>query len=112
MSRNTNLAKGKHKQLRHAMRLKAQVRKQRLIMVALAFACAIALVAYFLALFAGAFQESPFSSAVVLVVAIIVGTFSVKATRARCLYEDYLREHGLSKEDVKAQERFEKRKGA
>ncbi len=102
--------KGKRKQLRHAMRLKAQVKKQRLVMAALAVVCAIALVVYFRALFSGLFEESPFSSAIVLVIAIIVGTFSVKATRARRLYEDYLREKGLTNEDVKAQERYEREK--
>ncbi len=111
MSREIQSMKGKRKQLHHAMRLKAQVRKQRLIMVALAVVCAIAIAIYFYALLSGAFKESPFSSAVVLVVAIVVGTFSVKATRARRLYEDYLRDKGLTKDDVKAQERYEREKG-
>lgn len=111
MSQEIQPTKGKRKQLHHAMRLKAQVRKQRLIMVALGIVCAIAIAIYFHALLSGAFSESPFSSAVVLVVAIVVGTFSVKATRARRLYEDYLRDKGLTKEDVKAQERYEQKRG-
>ena len=111
MSQEIQPTKGKRKQLHHAMRLKAQVRKQRLIMVTLGIVCAIAIAIYFHALLSGAFSESPFSSAVVLVVAIVVGTFSVKATRARRLYEDYLRDKGLTKEDVKAQERYEQKRG-
>lgn len=111
MSQEIQPMKGKRKQLRHAMHLKAQVRKQRLVMAALAVVCAVALAVYFHALLSGLFEESPFSSAIVLVIAIIVGTFSVKATRARRLYEDYLRDKGLTKEDVKAQERYEREKG-
>ena len=111
MSREIQSTKGKRKQLHHAMRLKAQVRKQRLVMVALGVVCAIAIAIYFYALLSGVFQESPFSSALVLVVAVVVGTFSVKATRARRLYEDYLRDKGLTKEDVKAQERYERERG-
>ena len=101
----TKTSKKERKALRQALKFKAEVKKSRRIMVLLGFLCAIALVIYFMALMRGVFQDSPFSSAVILVIAIIVGTFSIKATKARRRYEDYLVERNITKEDVKEYER-------
>ncbi len=101
-------SKKERKALRQALKFKEEVRKSRRIMVLLGILCAIALVIYIIALMRGTFKDSPFSSAIILVIAIVVGTFSIKATKARRRYEDYLMERNLTKADVKEYERTQR----
>ena len=93
-------SKRKRKLLRRAVELKKEVIKRRVIMVVLGIACAVAIIAYFIALFAGLIANNPFEQVICIVVAIIVGLFSVKATQSNRRYEDFLREYGLTKSEV------------
>ena len=93
-------SKRKRKLLRRAVELKKEVIKRRVIMVVLGIACAVAIIAYFIALFAGLIANNPFEQVICIVVAIIVGLFSVKATQSNRRYEDFLREYDLTKSEV------------
>ena len=90
------------KALRYAAKLKRDVTKQRTIMAMLGIACAIGIVAYFASLFAGLIDSSPLEQVICIVIAIFVGLFSVKATQSNRRYESYLRESGLTTEEVKS----------
>lgn len=96
------VSKRKRKLLRQAAELKRDVTKRRMIMALLAVVCAGGIVVYFSAVFSGLLSTNPFEQAICLVVAIVVGLFSVKATQSNRRYEDYLREFGLTKDEVKA----------
>ena len=60
------------------------------------------IVAYFASLFAGLIDSSPLEQVICIVIAIFVGLFSVKATQSNRRYESYLRESGLTNEEVKS----------
>ena len=94
--------KKQRKALRYAAKLKKDVTKQRTIMAILGIACAIGIVAYFASLFAGLIDSSPLEQVICIVIAIFVGLFSVKATQSNRRYESYLRECGLTNEEVKS----------
>ena len=90
------------KALRRAVELRRDVTKQRTIMAILGIVCAIAVVTYFSALFAGLIANNPFEQVICIIVAIFVGLISVKATQSNRRYENYLHECGLTKEEVKS----------
>ena len=94
--------KKQRKALRYAAKLKKDVTKQRTIMAILGIACAVGIIVYFASLFAGLIDSSPLEQVVCIVIAIFVGLFSVKATQSNRRYESYLRECGLTNEEVKS----------
>ena len=92
----------KPKKQRKALRYAAKLKKDVTIMAILGIACAVGIIVYFASLFAGLIDSSPLEQVICIVIAIFVGLFSVKATQSNRRYESYLRECGLTNEEVKS----------
>ena len=95
-------SKRKRKLLRRAAELKREVTKHRMVMALLAVVCAGGVIVYFTALFKGLISNNPFEQVICIVIAIFVGLLSVKATQSNRRFEAYLRETGLTKDEVRA----------
>lgn len=94
-------SKHKRKLLRQAAELKKEASKSYRIMGVLAVICLIAIVVYFVLLFKGVIASNPLEQVICIIIAIGIGTLSVRATRNSRRYEDYLREVNLTKAEVK-----------
>lgn len=94
-------SKHKRKLLRRAVELKKESTKSYRIMGVLAVLCLIAIVIYFVLIFKGVIANNPAEQVICIIVAIGIGTLSVRATRNSRRYEDYLREFNLTKAEVK-----------
>ena len=97
----------KRRLARQAIKLRQTAQRDLTIMIALACVCFGAIAAYTFALKAGIIEDEPLAQGIVLVVAIVIGVFSLRHSKNRRKFLDFLDECGLTKEDVREQMRLD-----
>lgn len=99
--------KKKRKAAKSAIALRTEARKAR-NRFSLATAIAIAaILIYFTTTQMGLIEDNPFASPLVIVAAIIIGMLSIKSSRAKSRYHQYLEQHSISDDEVKDEQSYQ-----
>ena len=103
----TAAEKKKRKIAKSAIPLRTEARKARnQFFLAMAITI-IALLIYFAATLMGLIADNPFVSSLVIVVAVIVGMFSIKSSRAKSRYRQYFDQNNLTDDEVKEEQSYQ-----
>lgn len=99
--------KKKRKIAKSAIPLRAEARKARnQFFLAMAITI-VALLVYFVATLMGIIADNPFVSSLVIIVAVVVGMFSIKSSRAKSRYRQYLDQNNLTDDEVREEQSYQ-----